>query len=62
MPTYDYVCNKCKMKESQYHSITEHKLKNTPTCDKCKKEMIRVISAPALYFKNGGSTGVEKSR
>jgi putative FmdB family regulatory protein len=40
MPTYDYVCNKCKKKFSLTLSISEYE-KTKTRCPKCKSTDVR---------------------
>jgi putative FmdB family regulatory protein len=52
MPTYQYKCETCKQTVSQVVAVSEER--KTPECLDCKKEMIRVFSAPSLTFKGSG--------
>ena len=52
MPTYDYQCEKCEIREEHIHGISEEpEIK----CPECKKKMVRLISLSAggFIFKGG---------
>jgi putative FmdB family regulatory protein len=50
MPTYDYKC-KSGHGHSQVRRLTEPAI---TTCPDCKKELMRVFSAPLIIFKGNG--------
>jgi putative FmdB family regulatory protein len=52
MPTYEYVCEKCKHRFEQFQSITAAPLKR---CPRCKGHLRRLIQGGAgLIFKGSG--------
>lgn len=58
MPTYNFKCPKCNHMQSIIHSIKEDHPK--VVCEKCKTEMKRNISSPAVVFKGTGWACQEK--
>ena len=56
MPTYDYHCDKCDLKEEQIHGISE-----TPEykCSKCCTVMVRLLTLNRTGFiLKGGSPAI----
>jgi putative FmdB family regulatory protein len=52
MPTYDYMCEPCKISKEIFHEIS---LKKRPKCPECGKPMKRLISGGAgIIFKGSG--------
>ena len=49
MPTYQYVCDPCAIVYETMHSMSAPPLK---TCQKCKGDVSRMISAPMLNTRN----------
>ena len=50
MPTYEYLCEKCKHKFEQFQRITAESLK---TCPKCKGKVHRLISGGTGFILKG---------
>lgn len=51
MPIYEYLCQACNVRFELKQSIKAPPL---ATCERCGKEVNRVISAPAIMFKGSG--------
>lgn len=49
MPTYEYVCGKCRKRFSVIKSISEHD-RRQPMCPKCKSRKVTQIFTP-FYAK-----------
>ena len=52
MPLYEYICNKCKIKEERLLSFS--KSDSTQLCNECNKPLIRIISKPSFQLKGSG--------
>ncbi len=53
MPTYDYICEGCKVEFEQFQSITAKPLRKCPHCG--KKRLVRLIGSGAgIIFKGSG--------
>jgi len=52
MPTYQYKCETCESTVSHVMTVSEER--KMPECLPCKKDMVRVFSAPSLTFKGSG--------
>lgn len=53
MPTYDYVCERCKHEFEEFQSITAKPLRDCPKCG--KRSLKRLIGAGAgVIFKGSG--------
>jgi putative FmdB family regulatory protein len=50
MPTYEYICEKCKCRFEQVQRITAESLK---TCPKCKGRVHRLISGGSGFILKG---------
>jgi putative FmdB family regulatory protein len=51
MPIYEYQCKKCGAREELLQSHGEIV---DPRCPKCRRKMVRLVSAPAIQFKGSG--------
>lgn len=52
MPTYEYVCQKCRHEFEQFQSIKDEPLKR---CPECKGKIVRKIgTGGGLLFKGSG--------
>jgi putative FmdB family regulatory protein len=61
MPTYDYVCTKCKHEFEAFQKMTDTRL---ATCPKCNGKLKRLIGAGSgIIFKGSGfyATDYKKS-
>jgi len=50
MPTYEYLCEKCKCRFEKYQRITAESLK---ACPKCKGKVHRLISGGSGFILKG---------
>lgn len=50
MPMYEYVCKECKKVVEELKNYDDP----PPKCEKCKKEMKRLISKTSFILKGGG--------
>ncbi len=41
MPTYDYVCMKCRYEWSQIRTLHEHEEHPKPVCPKCRSRQVQ---------------------
>lgn len=53
MPMYEWKCPKCNIKVATLAKVDDRHILPKPVC-KCKKDYVRVISAPNLVFKGDG--------
>lgn len=51
MPTYEYECLECKHRFDVFHSIKDDPVS---ICEKCGKEVKRVIGPAGIIFKGSG--------
>ena len=52
MPTYDYICEKCKQRFEHFQSMSSEPLKNHPECNGNVKRI--VSGGTGLIFKGSG--------
>lgn len=53
MPTYEYLCNKCKHAFEEFQQIVDKPLKKCPKCK--KRSLIRLIGkGGGVIFKGSG--------
>jgi len=50
MPIYEYSCKECKTNKEELQSYTAP----APKCEKCKKDMKKIISQMDFHLKGGG--------
>lgn len=50
MPIYEYRCKKCKTEKEELQGYDDP----PPKCEKCEKEMQKVISQTSFQLKGGG--------
>jgi len=50
MPIYEYRCKECKVKKEELQGFDDP----PPKCEKCEKEMVRLISQTSFQLKGGG--------
>ena len=50
MPMYEYVCKECKTEKEELQNYNDP----APKCEKCKKEMKRIISRTDFHLKGSG--------
>ena len=51
MPLYEYLCKQCGNRFEKIQKFSEQPLTE---CPKCKGELVRPVTAPALQFKGAG--------
>ncbi len=57
MPVYTYRCNECEI-EKDYLLKMEH---DKPLCEKCKKEMVKLLQPSTIKYKGKGFYATEHS-
>ena len=50
MLIYEYRCKKCKVEKEELQGFDDP----PPKCEKCKKEMQKIISQTSFQLKGGG--------